>query len=64
MGDRGAGLGEPADLARRQVDRVGEDRPRPEPAGLVVDVEVVDRVREEPGDLADPSRSSATWVCQ
>ena len=43
-----------------EVDRVGQDRPRPEPAGPVVDVEVVERLGEEPGDLAQLVRGPRT----
>ena len=52
VGHRAARLGQAGNLARRQVDGVGEDRPRTEPPGPVVHVEVVVGLGEEPGDLA------------
>ena len=39
-----------------EVDRVGQDRLRPEPAGPVVDVDVVAGLGEEPADLGDLDR--------
>ena len=51
-----AGLGEPRLLPRGEVDRVGEDRPRPEAARPVVDVDVVARLGEQPRDLRDLAR--------
>ena len=53
MGDARPGLDQPRELAIRQVDGVGEDRPRPEAAGAVVDVDVVERLGEQPRDLRD-----------
>ena len=53
MRDVRAGLDEPRQLAIREVDRVGQHGPRAEPAGAVVDVDVVERLGEEPGDLGD-----------
>ena len=51
---RVSGLDEPRELAVGEVDGVGQDRPRAEPAGAVVDVDVVARLGEQP---ARPRRS-------
>ena len=53
MGDPRAGLDQAVELAIGQVDGVGEDGPRPEPAGAVVDIDVVERLGEQPRDLRD-----------
>ena len=53
MGDPASGLGEAVPLPFREMDCMAEDRPRPEPAGGVVYVGVVERFGEEPGDLRD-----------
>ncbi len=53
MGDPRPGLDEATKLPVREMDGVREDGPLPEPAGAVVDVDVIDGVGEEPGDLGD-----------
>ena len=53
MRDARARLHEARHFALGKVDRVREDRPLPERAGAVVDIEVVNRLREEPPDLVD-----------
>ena len=56
MGDPRPGLDEAGQLAIRAMDRVREDRVVPQPAGSVVDVDVIARVGEEPRDLRDLAR--------
>ena len=53
MGDARPRLDQARQLAVGEVDRVGEDRPRPEAAGAVVDVDVVARLGEQARDLRD-----------
>ena len=63
MGDARVGLDQPAELPVGEVDGVGKDRPLPQPAGTVVDVDVVEGVWEEPPTSAISTRSSETCVC-
>ncbi len=49
-------LDEPRELPIGQVDRVREHRLWPQPAGTVVDVDVVDRLGKEPRHLGDLAR--------
>ena len=65
MGDVRPGLDEAAQFAIGEVHGVRQDRPRAEAAGPVVHVDVVDRLREEPGDTSAISPwSSDRCVCQ
>ncbi len=50
MGDGRAALGQPGDLALGEVDGVREEGPGAQAAGAVVDIEVVERLRELLGD--------------
>ena len=56
MGDARPGLDQPSQLAVGEVDGVRQHRPFAEPAGPVVDVDVVERLGEEPRDLGDLAR--------
>ena len=53
MGDGCAGFGDAGDLAVGQVDGMREERVRADPASLIVDVEVVDRIGEVINALLD-----------
>ena len=50
---RAPDLDQAIELAIRQVDGMGEDGARPEPAGAVVDIDVVEGVGEQPRDFRD-----------
>ncbi len=51
--DTRPGLDQAVELAIGQVDGVGENGPLAETAGAVVDIDVVERLREQPRDLGD-----------
>jgi hypothetical protein len=53
MCDSCASRHQAGELTIRQVDRMGEHGSRPEPAGAVVDIDVVERGREEPHHFRD-----------